>query len=137
MKSALLDQIGGEEGVARLVTRFYDLMEHRPEAHDIHRLHFRGHGLAHTREQQRDFMIGFMGGRQHYRETHGHMDVREIHAHVPIREDDAETWLNIWDMALADCGHSGPHVERLRQTVRRVALETVSPCPSHSAGRHR
>ena len=134
MTGCLLDQIGGEAGVDHLVNTFYDLLEESPEAADIHRLHFRGHGLDHTRVQQRDFMIGFMGGRQHYRETHGHMDVREIHAHVPIRQADAEAWLATWDNALAACGHDGPQIERLRQTVRRVAIMLINDVPDWRTG---
>ena len=134
MSQGLLDQMGGEEGVNRLVNTFYDLMEDRPEAADLHRLHLRGHGLDHTRVQQRDFMIGFMGGRQHYRETHGHMDVRQIHEHVPIRKADAETWLQTWDLALRACGHSGPNIERLRSTLRRVATMLINDVPDWRTG---
>jgi len=122
----LLSKIGGETAVASLVTRFYDLMETRPEAYEIHRLHFRGHGLAHTRAEQLDFMIGFLGGRQYYREKHGHMDLREIHAHVPIRQKDAQVWLETWEMALDECGFTGVDVDRLKTTVTRVANRLVN-----------
>ena len=125
----LIEQIGGEEPVAELVTRFYDLMETRPEAYEIHRLHFRGHGLEHTRAEQLNFMIGFLGGRQYYREKHGHMDLKEIHAHVPIREEDAEIWLETWEMALSDCRLEGDHIERLKMIVRRVARKLVNDVP--------
>jgi len=125
----LIEQIGGEEPVAELVTRFYDLMETRPEAYEIHRLHFRGHGLEHTRAEQLNFMIGFLGGRQYYREKHGHMDLKEIHAHVPIREEDAEIWLETWEMALSECGLEGDHIERLKMIVRRVARKLVNDVP--------
>ena len=134
MTQTVLDQIGGEEAAQMLVTRFYDLMETRPEAQEIHRLHFRGHGIAHTRIEQLNFMIGFMGGRQHYRELHGHMDLREIHAHVPIREDDAEVWLETFDMALADCAMNGTHIDRLRATLRRAALMLVNDLPDWRKG---
>jgi hypothetical protein len=50
------------------------------------------------------------------------MNVREIHAHVPILEKDAELWLSVMDRALGDLGHLGPKTERLRATLRRVAL---------------
>lgn len=134
MSGVLIDRIGGEEGLRRLVNRFYDLMESLPEAHDLHRLHFRGHGIEHTREAQVEFMSGFMGGRPYYRERHGHMDLREIHAHVPIRENDAETWLAVWDRALQDCGHTGADFETLRTTVRRAALMLVNDVPDWRKG---
>ncbi|MDG1737876.1 MAG: cyanoglobin [Paracoccaceae bacterium] len=126
---AMLDEIGGEEAVAKIVTRFYDLMETLPEAHSFHRLHFRGHGLDHTRTEQLNFMIGFLVGRQYYREKHGHMDLHEIHAHVPIRDEDAEVWLQTWDQALSECGASGEDVDRMRSIVARVARKLVNDVP--------
>ena len=129
MTGPLIDRIGGEDGLRRLVTRFYDLMESLPEAHELHRLHFRGHGLDHTRKAQVEFMSGFMGGRAYYRERHGHMDLREIHAHVPIRAEDAENWLTCMDWALHDEGHEGPHIDKLRGVLRRVALILVNDVP--------
>lgn len=126
MTQSVLDQLGGEDALKKLVNHFYDLMESLPEGHDIMRLHFRGHGMEHTRTEQINFLNGFFGGRQYYKEKHGHMDVREIHAHVPIRTDDAEQWLSIMDRALDDCGHSGAHIDRIRATLRRVALMLVN-----------
>ena len=126
---ALIDKIGGEEAVAQLVERFYDLMETRPEAYEIHRLHFRGHGLEHTRAEQLNFMVGFMGGRQYYREKHGHMDLKQIHAHVPIRKRDAEIWLETWEMAIDECGLQGADIDRLKATVTRVAHRLVNDVP--------
>ena len=134
MKSVLRDQIGGEDALRTLVTRFYDLMESLPEAHEVHRLHFRGHGLAHTRQAQTEFMSGFMGGRAYYRERHGHMDLRDIHAHVPIREKDADIWLSVMDRALDECGHCGAHIEALRKTLRRAALMLVNDVPDWRMG---
>ena len=134
MTDILVDQLGGEDEVARLVNQFYDLMETNPEAAQIHRLHFRGHGIDHTRKQQVDFMIGFMGGRQYYREAHGHMDVREIHAHVPIRQEDADAWLVTWDAALDVCGMQGPHVVKLQAAVRRVAAILINDLPDWRIG---
>lgn len=126
MTQSVLDQLGGEDTLKNLVNHFYDLMETLLEGHEIMRLHFRGHGMEHTRTEQVNFLNGFFGGRQYYMEKHGHMDIREIHAHVPIRNDDAEQWLAIMDRALNECGHSGAHIDRIRATLRRVALMLVN-----------
>ena len=127
--TAPLEQLGGEEKLRDLVERFYDRMETDPSVHSLHRLHFRGHGLNHTRQAQFEFMCGFLGGRAYYRERFGHMNLRDIHEHVPIREADAELWLNTFDAALADCGMSGPVVEKLRAALRRAALSLVNDIP--------
>lgn len=126
MTQTVLDQIGGEEALRDLVEHFYDLVETLPEGQQIVHLHMDGHGFAHTRMEQFNFMSGFMGGRQYYMEKHRHMNVKEIHAHVPIRLQDAEDWLAIMDRTLADLNHTGPHIDRLRTTLRRVAQILVN-----------
>lgn len=133
----MIDQIGGEARLRELVNHFYDLVETEPEARRLLELHMDGHGLAHTREEQFNFMSGFMGGRQYYLEKHRHMNVREMHAHVPILVEDAELWLRIMDRTLTELGLMGPKVDRLRKTLRKVALMLVNdgnvPGAAHSA----
>ena len=124
--TTVLDKIGGETALRELVEHFYDLVESMPEGRQIVSLHLKNHGLAHTRIEQFDFLSGFMGGRQYYMEKHRHMNVRDIHAHVPIRHEDAENWLTIMDRALDDLDHKGNHIERLRATLRRVAMILVN-----------
>lgn len=127
---SLLDELGGEAPLRALVNRFYDLVESDPQGATLLSLHFRGHGLTHVREEQFNFLSGFLGGRRLYEERHGHADVRRMHAHVPIRVADAEDWLALMDRAIADCGLSGPHVERMRAAFRRVALALVNDLPA-------
>lgn len=126
MTQTVLDQIGGEDALRDLVEHFYDLVEELPEGQQIMSLHLQHHGLAHTRVEQFNFLSGFLGGRQYYLEKHRHMNVRDIHAHVPIQPQDAEDWLSIMDRTLDDLGHAGPHIDRLRATLRRVALMLVN-----------
>ena len=126
MTQTVLDQIGGEDALRTLVEHFYDLIESLPEGRQIVHLHMDGHGIAHTRQEQFNFMSGFMGGRQYYMEKHRHMNVKDIHAHVPIRQVDAENWLTVMDKALDDLNHTGAHVDRLRATLRRVAMILVN-----------
>lgn len=126
MTQTVLDQIGGEDALRELVEHFYDLVETLPEGRQIMSLHLQNHGLAHTRVEQFNFLSGFMGGRQYYMEKHRHMNVKEIHAHVPIHPEDAENWLSIMDKTLNDLNHTGGHIDRLRATLRRVAMILVN-----------
>ncbi|WP_122073034.1 group II truncated hemoglobin [Pseudophaeobacter sp. EL27] len=121
-----LDQIGGEDKLRQVVERFYDLMETDPAAETLHRLHFRGHGLDHTRQAQFEFLCGFLGGRSYYKERLGQMNLREIHGHIPIREADAELWLTLFDSALADCNIGGPALNTWRAALRRAAFSLVN-----------
>ena len=126
MVESMLDQLGGEPALRVLVNHFYDLIETDPRGENLMRLHFRGHGLAHVREEQFAFLSGFLGGRRYYEEKYGNMEVRLMHAHVPIAPADAESWLALMDQAIADMGHSGAHVDKMRLAFRRVALILVN-----------
>lgn len=122
----MVDQIGGEEELRLLVDTFYDLIETLPEAKALHLLHSRGFGMNHVREEQFNFLSGFMGGHRFYLDKYGHMNVRKIHEHIPIRTNDAEVWLSTFDKALAARKLSGCHIEKLRATLRRVAFTLVN-----------
>ena len=127
--STALDDIGGEARLRDLVRTFYDRMEQDPAVYALHRLHFRGHGLEHTRQTQFEFLSGFLGGRAYYRERFGHMDLREIHAHVPIRQADVTMWLETFDAALRAEGMEGLVVERFRAVLHRAAHMLINTVP--------
>lgn len=126
MTKRLIDQIGGEPALRQLVEDFYDLVEVLPEGETLRKLHLRGHGLNHVREEQFNFLSGFLGGRRYYEEKHGHMDVKLMHAHVPISAQDAEDWLTCMDHALAKNNLAGPEIDRLRAIFRRVCMLLVN-----------
>jgi len=116
-----MDDIGGEARLRDLVERFYDLVEALPEGANLRHLHARGHGVAHARTEQFNFLSGFLGGRQYYKEKYGHMDIKQIHSHIPIRTEDAENWLMCMRQALVQEGHVGPHADKLNAAFTRVA----------------
>ncbi|EYD78101.1 Hemoglobin-like protein HbO [Rubellimicrobium mesophilum DSM 19309] len=125
--AAVIEDIGGEPVVRALVERFYDLIETAPEGANILNLHFQGHGLAHVRLEQFDFLCGFFGGRRYYAERHGHMNLRELHAHVPIRMQDAEDWLSCMVRALDDTGVQGPARARIEARLRPSGTDAGEP----------
>ncbi len=126
MSTRMIDTIGGETALRHLVEDFYDLIEILPEGEVLRKHHLRGHGLAHVRQEQFNFLSGFLGGRRYYEEKHGHMDVRRMHAHVPISLQDAEDWLSCMDQALARNGLSGMEIDRLRGVFRRICMMLVN-----------
>jgi hemoglobin len=92
-RPSMFADLGGEEAVRRLVEAFYDIVEQEPEAEPLHRLHLRGHGVAHSREEQFNYLCGFFGGPSYYLQKHGHSRLREIHAHVDIGPELRDLWL--------------------------------------------
>ncbi len=119
---AMIDRIGGEGPVQLLVNRFYDLIETLPQGAAILAMHQRGHGVAHARAEQVNFLCGFLGGRRTYHERHGHMNLREIHAHLEIHRTDAEDWLAVMDRAMTETGVADQPRGEIMATLRRAAL---------------
>lgn len=94
------DQVGGAEGVYKLVNTFCDLLETTDEGKLVLLLHLRGHGMDHARVEQFNFFSGFLGGPRLYTEKWGHSNVRQIHAHVDIDENASQAWLNCMSMTM-------------------------------------
>lgn len=120
-KPSLYEAIGGGDGLDRLVQAFYDIIEQDADAQELHLLHRRGHGVAHSRIEQFDYLSGFLGGPQHYVRRHGHSRLREIHEHVPIGPQMRDIWLKCMARAVAEVGIAEPTASQLMQHLTRAA----------------
>ncbi len=125
-RTLLYDEIGGEEGVSRLVETFYDIVEQEPIGAPLHILHLRGHGVAHSRIEQFNFLSGFFGGPSLYAEHHGHSNVRAMHAHVEISPEARDAWINCMSLAIDRAGLSADIKARMMGTFTRVAEMLVN-----------
>lgn len=122
----LYDLVGGEAGLTHLVETFYDIVEFEPEGEVLHVLHLNGHGVAHSRVEQLNFLSGFLGGPQLYVEKHGHSDVREMHAHVTINAEARDAWLRCMGIAIDRVGLSADVKAKLMAPFTRVATMLVN-----------
>jgi hemoglobin len=120
-RALLYDDVGGEAGVHRLVETFYDIVEWEPEGRPLHILHMRGHGVAHSRIEQFNFLSGFFGGPGLYAERHGHANVRQMHAHVEISPQARDAWLTCMSMAIDRVGLPVETKAQLMGPFTRVA----------------
>ena len=91
---------GGEPGIRRLVDRFYDLMEERPDASRIRRMHPRD--LETSRDKLSRFLCGWLGGPRRYSEKYGPIRIPAAHARFPIGAAERDAWLACMRAALAD-----------------------------------
>ncbi|MDY7226216.1 group II truncated hemoglobin [Hyalangium rubrum] len=101
-------RIGGEEAVHALVGAFYDAMDaHEPALARLHVLDADGKVDRGTRERFGLFLIGWLGGPQHYSERHGHPRLRMRHGHVPVDTGARDAWLRSMQRALDARGVTG------------------------------
>jgi hemoglobin len=94
------DALGGEEGIRRLVDRFYDLMDTAPEAVHVRALH--AASLKVSREKLRMFLTGWTGGPQLYTDKYGHPMLRQRHFPFAIGNIERDEWLWCMRRALED-----------------------------------
>jgi hemoglobin len=91
-------QIGGEEGVRRLVDRFYDLMDTAPEAATVRALHARSLKGVAREAPPLPRRVGPAAAA--YVERHGHPRLRMRHFPFAIGERERDEWLWCMDRAL-------------------------------------
>ena len=120
-KASLFMRIGEEEGVRALVKPLYDIIETEEYARDLNLLHLRGHGVAHSRIEQFDYLSGFFGGPAYYLQNHGHTRLKEIHEHVPIGTEMRDLWLKCMAQAVEVVGFSPTLADELMRHLARAA----------------
>lgn len=125
-KRSLYDDVGGEDGLRRLVETFYDIIEYEPAGERLHLLHLRGHGVAHSRIEQFNFLAQFLGGPRLYSEKHGHVNVRQMHEHVEIDAQSRDDWLACMSEAIDRVGLSARVKSDLMMHFTRVAKILVN-----------
>lgn len=103
-RKSAYERLGGDDGVRALVEAFYDIVEQEDHAAELHLLHRRGFGIAHSREEQFNYLSGFFGGPQRYVMQHGHARLKEIHEHVPIGPAMRDLWLRCMGEAITRIG---------------------------------
>ena len=113
------DQLGGLDGIRRLVDRFYDLMDTAPEAADVRALH--AASLKRSREKLHEYLTGWTGGPPLYEAKYGHPRLRARHLPFTIGARERDQWLWCMDRALDE--HEMPAELRtfLRQKLHALA----------------
>ncbi len=115
-------RLGGEDGVRALAEAFYDAMDaHEPELARLHELDERGRVNTGTRERFGLFLMGWLGGPQHYMQRHGHPRLRMRHGHLPVNVPHRDAWVRSMQRALDARGVQGALRRFLDQRFADVA----------------
>jgi hemoglobin len=117
-------ELGGEEGIRRLVDTFYDAMDQLPEARTIREMH--PEDLGESRRRLWMFLVGRFGGPPLYQQERGHPMLRARHGPFPIDLDAAGAWMLCMDAALQIHVSQGPLREELREFFASVAVRMVN-----------
>lgn len=94
--------VGGEEGLRRLVKRFYEIMDSEPRAAGIRAMH--KPDLSEANEKLFLFLSGWMGGPPLYVEKYGHPMLRARHLPFPIGKSERDQWVYCIVRAMHDVG---------------------------------
>lgn len=92
------DMLGGENGVRRLVNRFYELMDELPETWELRKIH--AQDLQGARDKLFKFLSGWLGGPGLYEAEYGHPRLRLRHMPFPVNTQMRDQWLLCMGMAL-------------------------------------
>ncbi len=100
--STVYEQLGGEQGVRRLVDRFYDEMDARPEVRPLRDQH--PADLGGSRDKLFWFLSGWLGGPPLYVEKKGHPRLRARHLPFVVDEAMRDQWMLCMRIALGEVG---------------------------------
>jgi hemoglobin len=112
------ERIGGEEGVRRLVHRFYEIMDTLPEAAGIRAMH---KDLPDAEQKLFMFFSGWMGGPPLYTEQYGHPRLRMRHMPFPIADSERDQWMACMGRALAETVDNAALREELKDAFYKIA----------------
>ncbi len=113
------EQLGGEQGVRRLVDHFYDLMEQDPELRELRAMH--APDLTAMRQKLFEFMSGWLGGPPLYFERADSACIVSAHRPFAIGTRERDQWLTAMYRALGETSVNEQTRELLRAALHRMA----------------
>lgn len=114
---------GGIDGLRRLVADFYRLMDERPEARELRRLHAASLELA--SDKLACFLSGWLGGPRLFSDKYGPISIPAFHAQWPISEQLSQSWLDCMAQAIALQPYAPEFAEYLLSQLRVPAQRIV------------
>lgn len=113
------EYLGREDGIRRLVVRFYELMDTLPEAATIRAMH--PADLDDSVHKLWAFLVERFGGPTVYSSERGHPMLRRRHMPFVVDEAAAEAWMRCMRQALHEQVPEGPDRDELEAFFHHVA----------------
>lgn len=114
----------GEDGVRRLVDRFYDLMDEKPEAATVRAMHPKD--LKGSRTKLFWFMSGWLGGPPLYVERKGHPRLRMRHFPFAVDQAARDAWMLCMREAMAEVIEDDDLRQFLDRQLDKLATHMVN-----------
>ena len=104
--SSPYEQLGGEEGLRKLVNRFYEVMDTLPEARGVREMH--PESLESSAKKLFMFLSGWLGGPNLFQEAFGHPRMRARHMPFKIGKSERDQWMICMVQAFEDLNIQDP-----------------------------
>ena len=117
-------RMGGADGVRRLTTRFYDLMDELPEAAACRAIH--PADLSASREKLFEYLSGWLGGPPLFTDKYGAPMLRRRHFGPSIGKPEADGWLACFHQAWADTVSDNALTQDLMPKINALALHMIN-----------
>jgi len=117
-QGTMYDWIGGEEGVRRLVERFYELMDQEAQAKTVRAMH--KEDLSDIRAGLFDYLSGWLGGPPLFIMKHGSPCISSQHKPFKIDQQAADAWMHCMNKAMIDVDIEEKYREMLTPAFQRM-----------------
>ncbi|MEZ5896989.1 MAG: group II truncated hemoglobin [Parvularculaceae bacterium] len=118
------EAIGGAENIAKLVNRFYDLMETDPAYARLRAIH--AADLAPMRVSLAGFLTGWMGGPRDWFDARENTCMMTLHSRFKIDQGLADDWAGAMGRALDDTGVDPEFAGQMREIIKRLCAGMVN-----------
>lgn len=126
--SATFKAVGQLEGLTKLVSEFYRLMDENPAYSEIRDMH--PNNLELSIDKLVSFLSGWMGGEPLYLQKYGGGGMPKVHMHLNIGEVERDMWLACMHEALLIQEYPDTLIEYLMVQFRFPAERIYEVCRS-------
>ncbi len=117
-QTTMYDWIGGEEGLLKLVNRFYDIMDSDEQAKTVRAMH--KEDLSAIRTGLFEYLSGWLGGPPLFVAKHGSPCITKQHKPFVIDQAASDAWMNCMKQAMIDVDIDEKFRDMLTPAFQRI-----------------
>jgi len=117
------ERIGGRHSLAKLVDRFYDIMDGEPEYAALRAMH--AADLTPMRGSLTDFLMAWMGGPRDWFDDRPGACIMSAHGRLGITRETAEQWISAMTRAVHETVYDPPLAEAMLAALTQMSRGMV------------